>query len=234
MSLGINLLPENGKICNFDCIYCECGLNRDGLNDKTLPSAAKVRSALEDKLCELMLSETHIDTITFSGDGEPTLNPEFPRIIDDTLRLRDIYFPGVKVAVLTNATMLGRKEIADALRKVDMPIFKLDAPTTELAARINRPCGGYDVADAVAAMADFGGKFILQTMFLRSRDFDSSSHEVLDGWMQIVRFLHPGLIQAYSINRPVPVEGLEAFSADEIRALVKPLVDEGFNITVAA
>ena len=90
-SLGINLLPRKGKFCNFDCIYCECGWNRDGRDDQVLPTAAQVRSALEDKLCACMLEGTPIDSITFSGDGEPTLNPEFPRIIDDTLRLRDAY-----------------------------------------------------------------------------------------------------------------------------------------------
>ena len=141
-SLGINLLPQNGKICNFDCIYCECGWNRDGLEDRKLPSAADVREALEEKLGKLSAEGVGIDSITFSGDGEPTLNPEFPQIIDDTIALRDRYYPEAAVSVLSNATRVHIPAIFEALRKVDNPIMKIDAPTAELAARINRPAPG--------------------------------------------------------------------------------------------
>jgi len=167
-SLGINLLPTRGKICNFDCIYCECGWNDDGRGDSVLPTAAQVRSALEDKLCALMVEGTQVDSITFSGDGEPTLNPEFPRIIEDTLRLRDAFCPSAKVSVLSNATRVHRDEIFEALRKVDNPIMKIDAPTDALAALINRPAPGYSVAQVVEALKRFRGDFILQTMFLRA------------------------------------------------------------------
>ena len=139
-SLGINLLPEKGKICNFDCIYCECGWNRDGRNDTVLPTAAKVRADLERKLIEVGSRRSEVgtvDSITFSGDGEPTINPEFPQIIDDTLRLRDQYYPQAKVSVLSNATRVHLPEIFNALRKVDNPIMKIDAPTNELVEKIN-------------------------------------------------------------------------------------------------
>lgn len=233
-SLGINLLPVKGKLCNFDCIYCECGWNADGRSDKAIPSAARVRSALEDKLAECMLEGTPIDSITFSGDGEPTLNPDFPRIIEDTLALRDIYYPQAKVSVLSNATMARRPEIAEALKKVDNPILKIDAPTTELATRINRPYSGYSVESVVEALKAFEGDFILQTMFLRSDDFDSSSPEVLDGWMDIVRTLRPRQIMVYTIDRPTPKSGLQKFTAEQMRSLVKPLIDEGFDIQIKA
>ena len=160
-SLGINLLPTKGKICNFDCIYCECGWNRDGRGDTVLPTAAKVRSDLENKLVELMLEGTPIDSITFSGDGEPTLNPEFPRIIDDTLFLRDAYYPAAKVSVLSNATRVHVPEVFEALRKVDNPILKIDAPTDALAARINQPAPGYSVARVVESLKRFEGNFVL-------------------------------------------------------------------------
>ena len=179
-SLGINLLPTRGKICNFDCIYCECGWNKDGTGDKVLPDASQVRAALEEKLSSLMLDEVSIDSITFSGDGEPTINPEFARIIDDTLTLRDIYYPNAKVSVLSNATRVNRPEILEALKKVDNPIMKIDAPTNELVGRINHPAPGYDVRRVVEALKGFEGNFILQTMFLKSKDFDSSSKEVLE------------------------------------------------------
>ncbi|MBO4671274.1 MAG: radical SAM protein [Bacteroidales bacterium] len=229
-SLGINLLPTKGKICNFDCIYCECGWNADGRDDTTLPSAARVRSALEDKLCALMLEGTPVDSITFSGDGEPTLNPEFPRIIDDTLRLRDTFYPSAKVSVLSNATRAHVPEVFEALRKVDNPIMKIDAPTDVLAALINRPAPGYSVKRVVDALQKFDGDFILQTMFLRSNGFDSGAPEVLVPWMDIVRTLRPRMVQVYTIDRPAPMPGLEKYTTDEMKALVRPLLDEGFNI----
>ena len=231
-SLGINLLPTRGKVCNFDCIYCECGWNRDGRGDTVLPTAAKVRSDLENKLIELMLESTPIDSITFSGDGEPTLNPEFPRIIDDTLFLRDAYYPKAKVSVLSNATRVHVPEVFAALRKVDNPILKIDAPTDALVARINQPAPGYGLARVVEALERFEGNFVLQTMFLRSRTFDSSAPEVLEGWMDIVRRLRPREVMVYTIDRPTPEEGLEAFTVEQMRTLVQPLIDEGFAIDI--
>ena len=238
-SLGINLLPTKGKICNFDCIYCECGWNADGRSDTVLPTAARVRKALEDKLMQLIVDGTPVDSITFSGDGEPTLNPEFPRIIEDTLLLRDAYYPSAKVSVLSNATRVHIDEIFEALRKVDNPIMKIDAPSDALAALINRPAPGYSVSRTVEALKRFEGDFILQTMFLRARGtspdgvpftFDSSSPEVLLPWMDIVRELRPRQIQVYTIDRPTPLQGLEKISTDEMKALVEPLLTEGFNI----
>lgn len=231
-SLGINLLPENGKLCNFDCIYCECGWNRDGREDNRLPSAAQVRSSLEDKLSQCLLDGTLIDSITFSGDGEPTLNPEFPRIIEDTLTLRDMYFPSSKVSVLTNGTMIHKADIFKALRKVDNPIVKLDAPDEELCARINKPYAAYNVARVIESMKKFEGDFILQTMFLVSSDFDSSSPEVIGPWMDIVRSVKPREIMVYTVDRPTPQEGLGKFTVEQMRALVAPLIQEGYNIQI--
>ena len=231
-SLGINLLPQEGKVCNFDCIYCECGWNKDGLGDRVLPSALDVRRALEAKLVECSAAGTPIDSITFSGDGEPTLNPEFPRIIDDTLRLRDAWYPHAKVSVLSNATRAHIPEIAAALKRVDNPILKIDAPTDELIARINHPAPGYRLERVLEALRGFQGDFVLQTMMLRSPDFDSSSPEVLDGWMDIVRDLRPRKIMVSTIDRPTPEPGLEKFTAAQMRELVQPLLDEGFDIDI--
>lgn len=233
-SLGINLLPEKGKICNFDCIYCECGWNKDGRNDTLLPTAAKVRNDLEAMLLKLQRQGTAIDSITFSGDGEPTLNPEFPTIIDDTLALRDRLAPGAKVSVLSNATRVHIPEVFQALTRVDNPIMKIDAPTNELIRRINNPAPGYDIQRVIEALQQFRGDFILQTCMLRSKeyDFDSSRPEVLDGWMDIVRLLRPRQIMVYTIDRPTPAQGLEAFTPEEMTHLVQPLIDEGFNIQI--
>lgn len=233
-SLGINLLPTKGKICNFDCIYCECGWNADGRDDTKLPSAAEVRSALEAKLADILLEGTRVDSITFSGDGEPTLNPDFAQIIDDTIALRDIYCPQAKVSVLTNATKLLSDTVFGALRKVDAPILKLDAPTDERARKINGALPSFKVDDVVKGMKRFEGDFILQTMFLKSDDFDSLEPQMLAKWMDIVREIRPRLIMAYTIARQTPQSGLSAYSAAQIREALKPLEDEGFKIQINA
>ena len=231
-SLGINLLPTKGKFCNFDCIYCECGWNKDGLDDKRLPTAAEVRGKLEDKLTELLLDGTPIDSITFSGDGEPTLNPEFPRIIDDTLKLRDAFCPGAKVSVLSNATRVHLPAVLEALKKVDNPIMKIDAPTDELAALINHPAPGYSVIRVIEALEKFEGNFILQTMFLRSSNFDSGAPEVVGPWLDIVRHLKPREVMVYTIDRPTPQSGLEPYTQAELTKLTAPLAEEGFKLQI--
>ena len=229
-SLGINLLPEEGKLCNFDCIYCECGWNADGRGDKRNPRAEDVRKALTEKLEACKEAGTPIDSITFSGDGEPTLNPDFPEIIDLTLELRDKYYPEAKVSVLTNATRAGRESVFQALRKVDNPILKLDAPTDEAAALINRPVGAYHVEDIVRALERFDGNFVLQTMFLKCDGF--ASEDWVDGWMDIVRRLKPREVMVYTIDRETPMKGLKKYTVEEMRTLVQPLIDEGFELQI--
>jgi len=229
-SLGINLLPEKGKLCNFDCIYCECGWNADGRCDKKIPKAEDVRKALTQKLEECKKAGTPIDSITFSGDGEPTLNPDFPEIIDLTLELRDKYYPAAKVSVLSNATKTWRERVFQALRKVDNPILKLDAPTDEAAALINRPIGEYHVEDIVRDLERFEGDFVLQTMFLKADGF--ATEDWVDGWMDIVRRLKPREVMVYTIDRETPMKGLQKYTVEEMRALVQPLLDEGFVIQI--
>ena len=242
-SLGINLLPEKGKFCNFDCIYCECGWNRDGHNDTRLPSAEKVRHDLSNKLQDLYADNVKVDSITFSGDGESTLNPEFPQIIDDTLALRDRFAPSAKVSVLSNATRVHIPEVFNALRKVDNPIMKIDAPTNELIARINNPAPGYDVARVIEALKQFNGDFILQWCLLRQvpspdqdvasdQRFDSTDDKVVRPMLDIIRTLHPREVMAYTIDRPTPAQNLAKVSPDEMRSLLQPLIDEGFKVQI--
>ncbi len=231
-SLGINLLPEKGKICNFDCIYCECGWNRDGRGDTVLPTAAKVRHDLSNKLQDLYADNVKVDSITFSGDGEPTLNPEFPQIIDDTLALRDQFAPSAKVSVLSNATRVHIPEVFAALHKVDNPIMKIDAPTNALIAKINNPAPGYDVQRVVESLKQFDGDFILQWCLLRSPEFDSTRDEVVLPMLDIIRTLHPREVMAYTIDRPTPAQNLQKVTPDEMRTLLKPLIDEGFAVQI--
>lgn len=231
-SLGVNLLPSKGKLCNFDCVYCECGWNKDGRGDNVFPRLDAIETALEEKMSKAAAEGVPVDSVTFSGNGEPTLHPDFPQVIDVTLRLRDKYFPSAKVSVLSNATLVGRPEIAEALMRVDNPILKIDASSDELIGKINKPAGGYRLADVVRHLKAFDGRFVLQTMFLKSPDFDTAAPEALAAWMDIVRELRPREVMVYTIDRETPDKSLEKYTVDEMRAFVQPLLDEGFKIQI--
>ena len=231
-SLGVNILPTVGKLCNFDCIYCECGWNKDGKSDGRFPRLAEVEAALEEKMSKAAADGTPVDSITFSGNGEPTMNPDFPQIVNATVKLRDKYFPNAKVSVLSNAVLVGRKEIAEALKKVDNPILKIDASSDELVGKINKPVGRYRLAEIVEALKAFEGNFILQTMFLKAQDFDTTQKDALDAWMNIVRELKPREIMVYTIDRETPDKSLGKYTVEEMTAFVQPLLDEGFKIQI--
>ena len=231
-SLGVNILPTKGKLCNFDCIYCECGWNKDGKSDNRFPVLAEVEAALQEKLSKAAVGGVPVDSITFSGNGEPTMNPDFPEIVEATLRLRDEYFPDAKVSVLSNAVLVGRARIAEALRKVDNPILKIDASSDLLIQKINKPVGNYRLADIIGALKSFNGDFILQTMFLRSPEFDTATPEALGAWMDIVRELRPREIMVYTIDRETPDKSLGKYTVEEMTSFVQPLLDEGFKIQV--
>lgn len=231
-SLGINLLPPDGKLCNFDCIYCECGWNADGRTRTSLPTADDVAAALEMKLKQCKADGVGIDSITFSGNGEPTLHPDFPLIVDITIELRDRFFPEAKTSVLSNATMLEKERVFLSLKKIDNPILKLDAASMSGVALVNRFSGNYDVREVIAAMKRFNGDFILQTMFLRSKDFDSSESSALDSWMDVVRDVKPREVMVYTLDRETPDKHLSKITAEEMERLVRPLIDEGFKIQI--
>lgn len=229
-SLGVNILPSKGKLCNFDCVYCECGWNRDGVSDSKFPTLAEVEEALESKISTLAADGVPVDSITFSGNGEPTVNPDFPEIIDVVLRLRDRFYPSAKVSVLSNATMLDRNEVFEALRKVDNPILKIDAPNDALVTMINKPQGSYSLENVVARMAEFKGDFVLQTMFLRSPDFDLG--QTVEDWRNIVRRLKPRETMVYTIDRETPDKTLQKYTVEQMTEFVKPLQDEGYVIQI--
>ncbi len=232
-SLGVNILPSKGKLCNFDCVYCECGWNKDGaVPDRRFPVLAEVEAALKEKMSKAAAEGVPVDSITFSGNGEPTMNPDFAEIIDVTLKLRDQYFPDAKVSVLSNATLLGREKIAQALMKVDNPILKIDASSQELVEKINKPVGTYSLDKVIENLKNFNGNFILQTMFLRSSEFDTASPEALTSWHDIVRTLKPRQVMVYTIDRETPDKTLGKYTVEEMTAMVQPLIDEGIDIQV--
>lgn len=231
-SLGVNLLPAKGKFCNFDCVYCECGWNRDGVCDHVLPRLEDVRAAMQTKLESCLEEGMRIDSITFSGNGEPTLNPDFPQIVDMVLAMRDRYYPDAVVSVLSNATMISRPEIAAALMKVDNPILKLDAPTDEGVLLVNRPSCRYSVNDIVGQLGVFNGNFVLQTMFLKWEGFDTSKQ--VAAWMDMVRKLRPREVMVYTLDRETPQKDLQKFTVEEMTSMVQPLIDEGFKVQIKA
>ena len=232
-SLGVNILPSKGKLCNFDCVYCECGWNKDGaVADRRFPNLQEVESALKSKLTKAASEGVPVDSITFSGNGEPTMNPDFAEIIDVTIKLRDEYFPNAKVSVLSNATLLGREKVVEALKKVDNPILKIDASSQSLVEKINKPVGAYRLADVLEQLKGFEGNFILQTMFLRSQDFDTVADGGLDAWIDIVRMLKPRQVMVYTIDRETPDKSLQKYTTKQMTAMVQPLIDEGFDIQV--
>ncbi len=231
-SLGINLLPPVGKLCNFDCIYCECGWNRDGRSEGRFPDLETYRQALSWKLQKAHAEGTLIDSITFSGNGEPTLHPQFPEIIDITIDLRDRYYPEAKISVLSNATRVNDYAVREALMKVDNPIMKIDASTDGRIALINQPSGHYRLSEIVEGLLKFNGNFILQTMFLDSPAFSTADPDNLEGWYGLVRKLKPRELMVYTLDRETPQKNLVKYTVERMEELVAPLREEGFKIQI--
>lgn len=232
VSLGVNLLPQHGKLCNFDCIYCECGWNRERRNDNVLPSYDDVVTALEAKLTSFKEAGKKIDTITFSGNGEPTIHPDFPAIIDKVLELRGRIFPEAKVSVLSNATMIGRPEIREALMKIDNPILKLDSADIEVVRTVNRPQGNYSIEAVLSGMEQFNGNFILQSILFRGSGKDMLDKELISRWYEIVRRVRPREIMLYTIDRDTPQSGLSKVTVQEMEEVARPLIEEGFFVQI--
>lgn len=237
ISLGVNLLPKDGKVCSFDCLYCECGWNRDHRGGK-MPDASQVLTELEQKLTEMTNNGEALDVITFAGNGEPTLHPCFAEVIDKTLELRDKFYPNVKVSVLSNATKIHDPKVREALLRVDNNILKIDGGLDETVRLIDQPQDPrFSLRSIVDAMKEFKGQLIVQTMFVRGEHeglkVDNTTTEEVTRWMELMREIRPHQIMAYSLDRPTPEPNLVRVMPDEIRALVRPLVEEGFDVQVA-
>ncbi len=237
LSLGINLLPIHSKLCNFDCIYCECGWNADNAGSRRFNSREEVQARLEEVLNHMVAEATPPDVITFAGNGEPTMHPDFEAIIDDTIALRDRLCPSAKVSVLSNATMIDRESVRRALTRIDNNILKLDSAFDETVRLINNPCGAYSVAEVVKNLRFFEGKFILQTMFLRGeyngKRVDNTSEDEVEAWLHIVEELHPCKVMVYSLDRDTPCKSLEKVPHDELRQIASRVEALGIECSVA-
>lgn len=235
-SLGVNLSPRDGKVCSFDCLYCEAGFNAQGAGKAGLPPRGEVRALLKEKLRAMSENGERLDVITFSGNGEPTLHPDFEGVVDDTLALRDRYFPRAKVSVLSNSTRLGDPAVCRALRRVDNNILKLDSAlygTIRLLDRPNSP--GFNAAKVIEELSQFEGQAVVQTMMLRGefegKQIDNTVREEVDALIEAYRRIRPREIMLYSLDRPTPATGLVKVPLEELKAIGKR-IEEATGIPV--
>ena len=239
MSLGINLMPNDGKICSFDCLYCEAGFNAQGAGNDGIPSREMVKRQLKRKLVEMKEQGLTLDVITFSGNGEPTLHPEFKKVVEDVLRLRTQYFPNAKVSVLSNSTMAGKPAVADALRKVDNNILKLDSALPRTFRTLNRPVSPNCLPEGVIAdLKQFGGQCVVQTIMVRGEyngeRIDNTTDDELDALLSAYLQIRPREVMLYSIDRKTPAENLEKVSKEELERIARRFRDSGITVQVNA
>lgn len=235
-SLGINLMPPDGKICTFNCVYCECGFNTEG--HYKLPTRQQVAHAMEEKLKQLQHDGITPDVFTFSGNGEPTMHPEFEGIIDDTVMLRDRFFPMAKISVLSNSTRLGNEAVVRALKKADNRILKFDSAFNHTMRLIDQPVNdSFNVEDLMERLCSFKGDLIVQTIFLRGEHngqiIDNTTEQEVNAWIEAVKIINPKQVMIYAIDRATPVKTLEKVSRDELETIADRLREFGYQVSVA-
>ena len=238
VSLGINLLPADGKVCSFDCIYCECGLNAERRPKAKMPTREEVRAALEERLQQMAQEGPRPDVLTFAGNGEPTLHPHFPEIIDDTRALRDRYCPEARISVLSNATQILRPAVHDALMKVDNNILKLDTTDKAFITAVDRPTGHYDVEAIVEGLCRFNGHVIIQTMFLggmdeNGNDVQNTSPRFVEPWLEALKRIQPQQVMIYTIDRETPVASLRKATPEVLDGIAEQVRGLGLACSVA-
>lgn len=224
VSLGVNLMPDDGKVCSFDCVYCEAGYNAQGKGTTGLPLRQQVYNQLDAKLRQMKEAGEPLDVITFSGNGEPTLHPDFPGIIEDTMALRDRDYPEAKVSVLTNSTMIFKPEVAEALKKVDNNILKLDSAIDSTMRLIDQPASKeFTVAKVVEALKQFEGTGIIQTMMLRGehngKKIDNTTDEEVSSLIEAYKEIKPREVMIYSLDRSTPEEKLVKVPKEELEKI---------------
>lgn len=237
VSLGINLMPADGKICTFDCIYCECGRNSEHHPHHHRPTRKEVYETLRSTLVRMKAEGPEPNVLTFAGNGEPTANPEFPGIVDDVLALRDEFFPQAKVSVLSNGTRVTDPAIFNALLKLDNNIQKLDTVDIDYIKLIDNPVGHYDLDAVIKALCDFEGHVIIQTMFLTGtldgRDMDNTTDRYVLPWIETVRRISPQQVMIYTIDRETPVSTLRKASHEQLDRIASLLRSSGLETSVS-
>lgn len=233
VSLGVNLLPNDRKLCSFDCIYCECGFGQKVKGKVDLPTRDDVKTELIKKLSEMRADGVLPDVITFAGNGEPTLHPQFNEIISDTIAIRNQYCPKARVAVLSNASTLANSRVVEALKLVDDNILKLDSAFESTVEILDRPNYNYSTEKVVSQLSAFGDNLAIQTMFAKwkidDKVYDNSVQAEVDAWIECIKRINPPRVMIYTIDRDTPLQGMEKVEKkrlDAIAELVKPLVKD--------
>ena len=239
VSLGINLLPNDGKICSFDCLYCEAGFNAQGPGKDGIPTREAVKKGLKRKLEAMQAAGEPLDVITFSGNGEPTVHPLFLDIVKDVMRLRDTYYPEAKVSVLTNSTMVGKPHVAEALKLVDNNIVKLDSALSTTFRLVNRPSSPNVIPEGVIEdLKQFAGQCVVQTMMLRGEweghHFDNTTEAEVDALINAYKAIQPREVMLYSIDRKTPAQDLEKITAEELKTIAQRISAAGFKVQINA
>lgn len=237
VSLGINLMPIDAKVCSFDCIYCECGFNFTK-KEAHIPTREEVRLALEESLKSMKQKGEQPDVITFAGNGEPTLHKEFNGIIDDTIALRNAYFPNAKVSVLSNATKIAEPTVFEVLNKVDNNILKLDSALQISVDLMNQPNSkSFTVEKLIENLKRFKGNLIIQTMFLRGeyngKTIDNTTEEEVNAWLNALLEIKPKQVMIYTIDRATPAKKLDKLNISELNAIANRAKDLGFDVSVS-
>ncbi len=234
LSLGINLMPGDGKICTFDCLYCECGFNADNRTRSHYPTREVVAEALEKQLAKMHNDNEHPDVLTFAGNGEPTSNPHFPEIIDDTVKLRDKWCPNAKISVLSNSTFIYREKVRGALMKVDNNILKLDTVDADYIRKVDRPTQPtYDVNKIIEYMKLFNGHVIIQTMFMKGDGTDNTGDEYVMPWLNAVKSINPQEVMVYTIDRETPDTKLQKAPREELDRIKDLVIASGIPCTAS-
>ncbi len=235
-SLGINLLPCNRKICSFDCVYCECGWTLNEVEQKGMPERRMVKNLLEKKLIDLINTHNIPDSLTFAGNGEPTLHPNFNEIIDDTINLRNHYFPKAKISVLSNATQINKPEILSALLKIENRILKLDAGSNEMFQRINHPSSAITLQDIITGLLSFKGNVTIQTLFLRGNisglPIDNTTEKEINLWLEHLKIINPERVMIYPIARNTPLDNIEIISKEELDQIGRKVQSLGIETEI--
>ena len=237
-SLGINLLPQERKLCTYDCIYCECGWNSETeKREIKLPTLDEIKLLLEKRLHELVAQGVPVDSFTFAGNGEPTLHPQFPQVAEFVMQMRDKYYPKAVVTLLTNATQLYRPEIYEAVMKLDNPVLKLDAGTASMRAAINKPNKPeHTFEQLVDSLVRFGNRCIIQTLLLRGehsgQTISNVSDEEFANYVDILKKICPKYVMLYAIDRATPEKKLEKLSVEELEKYAQIICNEGIEVKV--
>jgi wyosine [tRNA(Phe)-imidazoG37] synthetase (radical SAM superfamily) len=233
-SLGVNLLPVNRKICNFNCIYCECGLNDNNSIKSPLPSLDEFNISLSETLTDFKSKNQRIDNITFSGNGEPTLHPDFDKIIELTIQKRNEIYPETKIAVLTNSTTINTEKTIRALKLIDLPICKLDAGTEHTFRLIDQPESKITLDEITNRLSQFNGNLYIQTIFLKgevnSNVIDNSTPEEVSQWLKRLKIIHPKLVMLYSLDRTPPFNTLKRVEEKVLSFLSEEVKKLGLNV----